>query len=78
MLFGKKKKKTAIFGEHIEPNCSWCLKNVAKENEKPQCMFGKTIVEGQCGKFVYDPLMRTPQPAPAFKKDRYSEEDFKL
>ena len=77
MLF-KKKKKTAVFGEHIEPHCEWCLKNIAKEDEEPRCLFGKTIEDGKCLKFVYDPLMRTPRPAPSFKKEQYSEEDFKL
>ncbi len=74
-MFGRK-KKTALFGKTIAPNCQYCRHNAGKES--PLCTLHLELKDGACKKFQYDPLMREPRTAPPLREGQYSEEDFKL
>ncbi len=76
-MFGKR-RKNHLFGLNIEPSCAYCENNAAKEGEDARCVLKKTMSNGKCRNFSYDPLMRVPLGAPEIQKDRYSEDDFKL
>lgn len=75
-MFGRKKKKKALFGSRIQPSCSYCRRNNGVGQSL--CALGLKLQDGKCKKFQYDPLMREPRPAPALRADQYSEEDFRL
>lgn len=76
-MFGKKRKK-ALFGANIEPDCRYCRHNGAKQGDEPLCTLRLEAKEGKCKKYEYDPLMREPRSAPPLRSGQYSEEDFKL
>ncbi len=76
-MFGRKKKK-ALFGGNIEPNCQYCRRNGSKQGDAPLCTLRLELKDGKCKKYEYDPLRREPRTAPLLQTDRYSEEDFKL
>ncbi len=74
-MFGKRKK--ALFGKGVAPDCRYCRRNGGKPGEKPLCTLKTEVKNGRCRRFQYDPLMREPRTAPPLNKD-FSEEDFKL
>ncbi len=66
-MFGKKKKK--LFGNTVEPDCSYCAHGL-----EHGCELNRG--DRPCGEFRYDPLKRVPAQTPPPK--RYDPEDFKL
>lgn len=64
-----------LFGKNIQPDCSYCLNSVF-ENNTCRCIKGRSITDGKCKGFKYDPLMRVPRSAPALHE--YTLNDFKL
>lgn len=76
-MFGRKRKK-ALFGGEIQPDCAYCRRNGAKQDCPPRCTLGLSPKDGKCKKYEYDPLRREPRRAPPLRAGQYSEEDFKL
>lgn len=76
-MFGRKRKK-ALFGANIQPDCKYCRSNGAPQGDEPLCMLKSEPKDGCCKKYSYDPLRREPRQAPPLKNAGYSEEDFKL
>lgn len=64
-----------LFGNNIEVSCEYCH-NGQKFNEITICKANKEIVNGNCSKFKYNPLMRVPKTAPTMPK--YDPKDFEL
>ncbi len=67
--------KYKLFGKNIAPDCSYC-DNSAYENGIIACKKNKTIKEGKCRSFCYDPLLREPRSVTL--AGSYTAEDFKL
>lgn len=65
--------KKKLFGNNIEPACSYC-EYAANESVAIYCKKGKKLVEGKCRKFKYDPLLRAPKKANI--PQAFSAEDF--
>lgn len=76
-MFGKKRKK-ALFGTSIEPDCKYCRSNGAPQGDEPLCMLKLAPKDGKCKKYCYDPLRREPRQAPPLRSESFTEEDFKL
>ncbi|WP_322173523.1 hypothetical protein [Acutalibacter caecimuris] len=73
-----KKKQALPFGGSVPPDCSYCSYN-GQPGDSPVCTLGRTPgAEGGCPKYLYDPLLRDPRPAPTFKPNPFNPEDFKL
>lgn len=71
------KKKNALFGNRIDPNCAYCIYGIEKEEEKPDCEKKRQPEEdGACKKFVYDPLKRKPKNLPDLPS--FNPKDFEL
>lgn len=64
-----------LFGNNIDVSCEYCH-NGQKINGIIICKVNKTIVNGACPRFKYNPLMRVPKTAP--KMPKYNPDDFKL
>lgn len=74
----RKKKQVLPFGGSVPPDCSYCDHNGGPAGE-PVCTLGrKPHDNGGCPKYIYNPLLREPRPAPDFKPGSYDPEDFKL
>ena len=67
--------KKKLFGNNITTDCSYC-ENSIFENGAFGCKKNRTIKNGKCRKFTYDPLMRVP--VSISLKGNYSAEDFRL
>ncbi len=68
--------QTALYGSNIEPSCEYCSNNKTP-GDTPTCTAHCVMEQaGNCKKFNYDPLMRTPKPKPPLR--RFSKEDFAL
>ncbi len=76
MLF-RKKKKRALFGGDIPPDCAYCQHNSGKAGQV-LCSLRGTMTDGKCKQYHYDPLLREPREAPSLHTEQYSEDDFKL
>lgn len=76
MLFGKKKKR-ALFGGDIPPDCAYCRHNSGRPGQV-LCSLRAAMTDGKCRQYHYDPLLREPREGPALRTGGYSEEDFKL
>lgn len=76
-MFGRKKKKKneALFGRHIEPDCTYCIHSVSAQG-KLKCLLGQIPENFSCKRYQYDPLRREPKAEPSLGK--FSAEDFKL
>lgn len=67
---------TDLYGTKIEPKCEYCSNN-ATPDLLPTCSVNCKIDEkGNCKKFNYDPLMRTPRNKPPLTG--FTKDDFKL
>ncbi len=64
-----------LFGNNIEPDCSYCS-NCIKDEAGKICIKNTSIVNGKCRRFKYDPLLREPFRPPVLPK--FDPEDFKL
>ena len=69
-FFGSK-----LFGNNIDTSCEYCS-NAQKINGIILCKANREIVNGNCSKFKYNPLMRVPKTAPKFPQ--YDPKDFEL
>ena len=70
------KKKKALLGNHIKPDCSYCTRGSGFDGAFV-CELGRCLEpDGSCRKFVYDPLRRAPQVPPALLE--FDPDDFKL
>lgn len=68
-------KKVKFFGNNIEVNCLYCAHSKI-QNGSQFCTINKTMKNGKCRKFEYNPFMRTPKKLN--KLPKYKEEDFSL
>lgn len=67
--------KNKLFGQNIKPSCTYC-ENATTENHMTFCKKSKTIQNGKCRSFKYNPIMRKPKSQSTVAQ--YSAEDFKL
>lgn len=68
--------KKKLFGGSIEPNCEYCSHS-SNTNGSISCVIGHSIdSNGNCRRFAYDPLLRTPKSLPPLKK--HDADEFKL
>ena len=65
-----------LFGNNIEPDCSYCSHCISDELGSRICVKNKYIENGKCRRFKYDPLLRKPFKPPVLPK--FDPEDFKL
>lgn len=65
-----------LFGNNIEPDCSYCDHCIADESGSRICMKNTYLEGGKCRKFKYNPLLRKPFKPPVLPK--FSPDDFKL
>lgn len=72
-MFGKKKKP--LFGDEIEPDCSYCVHGPGPAETCP-CRNPEEDGAAACRAFQYDPLLRTPRTPPPLKK--HDPGDFEL
>lgn len=66
--------KKQLFGRNIVPSCTYCQYSKT-EGSTQFCEAHKTLRNGKCRKFRYNPIMRTPRGAvklPTFKNDDFS------
>lgn len=68
--------KTPLFGASIEVNCEYC-QNTVSNGKEFLCSVGKTIKNGKCRKFKYNPTMRKPKGEPTLSQT-FTPEDFML
>lgn len=67
-----------LFRKNIEPSCSYCIHGNQIDSTSVMCIKkGVVPLSGECSRFKYDPLKRTP-PAPAVLSTDVSEDDFIL
>lgn len=71
------RKKKRLFGNNITPSCEYCSHNHGKK-EIIKCSLQLNFDEGNCKKFIYNPLMRIPQKQLLLKKDEFDADDFSL
>ena len=68
-------KKKKIFGLNIKTDCKYC-ENANFENSMIICKKNKSIINGKCRAFKYDPIMRIPNNTSSTSK--FTVDDFKL
>ena len=64
-----------LFGNNIVPSCVYC-EHSKTEGEKQYCIKNCTLKNGQCRKFKYNPIMRTPHTMAPMKQ--YEQESFTI
>jgi len=74
-FFRRRKKKTQLFGNNVEPKCEYCNYNCGDEDIS--CALNQSPENGFCKKYEYNPLMRKPKTQTLFNND-FTEDDFKL
>ena len=67
--------KKQLFGNHIVPSCAYC-ENSKTEGSSQFCLVHKTLKNGKCKKFKYNPIMREPKGMAPLKS--FSKEEFTL
>ena len=67
--------KKRLFGNTIAPSCAYC-EHSGKEGDSQYCTVNKTLKNGKCRKFKYNPIMREPKGMAPLKS--FSKEDFSL
>ena len=65
--------KNDLFGARIAPDCEYCEKY---SKDSGACKLGRTIKNGKCRKFDYDPTLRTPKGEA--RPMQFSREDFEI
>lgn len=71
-----RKKKQELFGKNIAVNCAYCA-NSTELDGTAVCNLGRQLQpDGNCPRFSYDPLRRTPRNLPPLKP--HDAEEFKL
>lgn len=67
--------KKKLFGNYIETSCAYCEHSKINGNLQI-CTLNRTIKNGQCKKFKYNPVMRVPLTSKALPK--FNKEDFSI
>ena len=67
--------KKQLFGNNIVPSCAYCERS-AVEGSAQFCTAHKTLKNGKCKKFKYNPIKREPKGMAPLKS--FSKEDFSL
>jgi hypothetical protein len=68
-----------LFNKKIDPCCNYCINGVRVSETEVGCIKrGIVSPGGQCKKFKYDPLKRSPAHPASLDSERFSEEDFTL
>lgn len=64
-----------LFGEHIEPACSYCARGrISANGDTVLCeKSGVMNPADSCRRFVYDPLRRTPTGHAVLEQHEHSE-----
>lgn len=75
-MFGRKKKKEPLFGNEIEPDCSYCMHGPGPAEACAYRQFDEEDPMKTCRAFQYDPLLRAPRTPPPLKK--HDPSDFEL
>lgn len=65
-MFGRKKKP--LFGNDIQPDCSYCVHGPGPAENCDCRQPGEDENPGSCRAFRYDPLLRAPYAPPPLKK----------
>lgn len=71
-----KKKKSPLFGQSVPHDCAYCYHNGGPADH-PACTLRLPGPGEDCRSYLYNPLLRTPRPAPPLRTD-FDPEDFKL
>lgn len=61
-----------LFGNNISPDCAYC----DRFDSETGCKAGKSIKNGRCRKFTYNPTLRKPKGEAALRQ--FSKEDFEI
>lgn len=73
----KSKKKIPLFGSQISPDCSYCYHNIGADC--PACKLGLKMPDtGECRRYQYNPLLRSPKVNPDLPGAGLDPEEFKL
>lgn len=72
---GEIKMKYKLFGANIQPDCNIC-DNFRRDSNNLGCVKNRTIKNGKCRKFDYNPILRTPKSEA--KMMQFKKEDFEL
>lgn len=67
--------KYKLFGKNIVPDCSYC-ENSISESGVAACKKNRSIKDGKCRSFDYNPLLREPKSVSILGS--YTAEDFKI
>lgn len=68
-----------LFTKKIEPCCSYCQRSAPLGDQQVMCIKrGVVPADGQCQKFRYDPLKRTPPRSAVPDFSRLKDSDFSL
>lgn len=67
--------KKKLFGNDIVPSCVYCS-NSGTQGDSQYCKVNRTLKNGKCRKFCYNPIMREPGGMAPLKS--FSKEDFTL
>ena len=67
--------KKKLFGSHIVPSCVYCTHSKT-EGSTQFCEANRTLKNGKCKKFDYNPIMRDPKGMAPLKA--FTKEDFEL
>lgn len=66
-----------LFGNRIKPDCSYCC-NGADAHSGYICTAKKSIKNGKCRKFRYNPTLRVPKAEPVLQSQGFTQKDFEL
>lgn len=67
--------KKQLFGSSIAPSCVYCEHSKTEGNAQ-FCDAHRTLQNGKCKKFKYNPIMREPKGTAPLRS--YTKEDFSL
>lgn len=67
--------KKQLFGNNIVPSCVYC-EHSRTEGSSQFCSVNRSLVNGKCKKFRYNPIMREPKGTAPLKT--FSKKDFEL
>ena len=71
--------EAVLFRKNIEPKCAYCARAARVDDFTVACeKKGIVDAEGQCRRFKYDPLKRTPLKKPQLVTRGLTDDDFKL
>lgn len=68
-------KKVRLFGANIPPDCSYCQNGIFNGGSHVCCV-KRTLRNGKCRKFEYNPTLRIPKQRR--ERQSFSADDFKL